>query len=193
MLAGRGDGIDLDTPSHWATDDVKDADRFFELLPIIFPFGGNLYFEGSQVEPEVIRFYEANRAQDAVSVIRDMIFPTPEMYHVKFNGETQSALRQFVKTLPLERLFFHVKGYRDGRLYFTFHDAFAGSLLISQLVPDEAVKEFSQQMKAPFTLEETKVRDTQGLKAFQDLLENPHKLRIAGEPWWRRWGRRLGF
>jgi hypothetical protein len=35
LLAGRGDGIDLDTPFHWAIEGLKQPVPFFEHLPAL--------------------------------------------------------------------------------------------------------------------------------------------------------------
>jgi hypothetical protein len=37
MMAGRGDGIDLDTPFHWVTEGVKQPAALFEHLPELLP------------------------------------------------------------------------------------------------------------------------------------------------------------
>ena len=82
MAAGRGDGIDLDSQDRWAVEGVEDPVTFFRQLALLIPEDSILYFEGHGVVPQAASFYEANRARNAVCVVRDMIFPVPEVFHV---------------------------------------------------------------------------------------------------------------
>src|SRR5260221_3530962 len=92
MAAGRGDGIDLDSQDRWAVEGVKDPVAFFRHLALLIPEDSILYFEGDEVVPDAVRFYEANRAHNAVSVVRDMIFPVPEVFHVSFGPSVTEGL-----------------------------------------------------------------------------------------------------
>src|SRR5439155_14980820 len=80
MAAGRGDGIDLDSPERWVVEGLRDPILFFRNLELLIPADSILYFECSDLPSEVARFYEAHRAgRNAVCVVRDMIFPVPEI------------------------------------------------------------------------------------------------------------------
>jgi hypothetical protein len=56
MLAGRGDGIHLDTPFQWGIDGLEQPVPFFEHLPTLLPPDAILYLKGTSV-PEVAAFY----------------------------------------------------------------------------------------------------------------------------------------
>ncbi len=66
MIAGRGDGIDLDTPCHWAIAGLKQPEPCFQHLPSLLPEGSILYVEGTSIAPEMAAFYSVNRAPNAV-------------------------------------------------------------------------------------------------------------------------------
>jgi hypothetical protein len=87
MVAGRGDGIDLDTPFQWVIEDLKQPVAFFEHLPILLPSDSILYVEGTNIAPEVAAFYLSHRARNAVDVVRDTIAPVPDIYHFTFSPE----------------------------------------------------------------------------------------------------------
>lgn len=196
MAAGRGDGIDLDTPRHWVVEGIADAGRFFDCLPMILPSEANLYFEGASILPEVAMFYETHLAKNPVAVVRDSIFPIPSFYHVPGSAEVIAKVRELLAQHSRPQMFDHVKGYHGESLLFTFHDAFEGWLRISERVPEQAVIEFCGRLQVTPRKEETTKRDPEQLNRFLKLLEDPDawkKMRIAGEPRWRTLLRRLGF
>lgn len=186
MVAGRGDGIDLDTPFQWVIEDLKQPVAFFEHLPTLLPPDAILYVEGTSIASEVATYYSSHHARDAVDVVRDTIAPVPDIYHFTFSPEVCATLRQFAEKHPVAEMFDHIKAYRGRCLLFTFHDAFDGWLLVSEHLPDDAVARFCQALGVSRRREETKRRDPEQLRRILWALENPHKVRIAGESWWRR-------
>ena len=155
MAAGRGDGIDLDTPERWCVEGVMNAAEFFRGLSLLIPEDSNLYIEGTELDEEVVQFYEANRSKNAVCVVRDMIFPAPDMFHVAFGRGVQEKFAEYAQQKPREKCFFHIKGYQGETLLFAFHDAFDGSdLLVSGRVEEERVREFATAVGATYKREE---------------------------------------
>lgn len=187
MIAGRGDGIDLDSPERWIINDLKDSVSFFRQLPHLIPAGSILYFEGCGIHSDLRHFYESNRAPNAISVVRDTIFPVPEMFHVAMTSEALETLIDLLGRHPLEACFNHVKAYHEGRLLFTFHDAFDGSeLMISDRVPDQSIEAFSTTLKVTCRREpNVNKRDPEQLRRILWAMENPHKLRMNW-PWWKK-------
>lgn len=187
MAAGRGDGIDLDTPFRWVVEGIKQPQPFFASLPSLLPTDAILYFEGGSIASDTARFYERHRAPNAVVVVRDTIFPVPDIYHVTFSQEVATQLREWAAGRPSQELFDHIKAYRGESLLFTFHDAFDGYLLLSEHIAEPLVAEFCRNLGVSYQREpNVNKRDPEQLRRFLWALENPHKIRIAGESWWRR-------
>ena len=186
MVAGRGDGIDLDTPFHWVIEGLKQPTKFFEHLPQLLPFDSILYVEGTSIVPEVASFYSSHRSHHAVNVVRDTIAPVPDIYHFAFSPDVCAALRQFAERHLVAEMFDHIKAYRGESLLFTFHDAFSGWLRVSEHLPDDTVVPFCQALGVSRRREATQRRDPEQLRRILWTLENPHKVRFAGESWWRR-------
>ena len=194
MIAGRGDGIDLDTNSRWVLSGVTQPETFFRNLHLLVPPDTVLYFEGCSIAPDVSRFYELNRARNAVAVVRDTIFPVPACFHVSFSPEVVARVCELVAAKPLNELFDHLKAYRGESLLFAFHDAFSTDLLISEHITESAIPEFSTVLGATFRREpNVNKRDPEQLRKFLWALENPRKVRIAGESWWKRLWRRWSW
>jgi hypothetical protein len=190
VIAGRHDGIDLDTPFHWIVEGIKQPEPFFACLGSLLPADAILYFEGISIASDIAKFYAAHRAANAVAVIRDTIFPVPDVYHVAGSAAVIDRLREWAASRPIPDLFDHVKAYRGESLLFTFHDAFDGWLLISDHASEPVVAEFCRNLGVTYRREQTRKRDPEQLRRFLWALENPDRVRIAGEPWWRRVWRR---
>lgn len=195
MAAGRGDGLSLDTPKHWAmTIEVAQAAAFFDALQNILPPDSILYFEGTTIAPEVAAFYSQHRAPNPVAVARDTIFPIPETFHVRFSPEICVKMKEYFTRLAPPEIFDHIKAYRGETLLFTFHDGFDNALLISQHVPKSAIDQFCAALNLTAEEEETILRDTKSLESLLKLMQDPNamrKIKIAGEPRWRTWWRKL--
>lgn len=189
MAAGRGHGIDLDTPFHWVIENLKQPVPFFEHLPELLSPDAIFYVEGSRIAPDIAAFYASHRAPNPVDVARDTIAPVPDIYHITFSPDVCFSLRQFAENRPVAEMFDHLKAYRGETLLFTFHDAFDGWLRISEHIPQETVARFCQVLGVSSRREETKKRDPEQLRRILWLMENPHKMRIVGESRWRRWRR----
>jgi hypothetical protein len=193
ISAGRGDGIDLDTPFHWVIEDLKQPVPFFKQLPELLPPDSILYVEGTSIAADVAAFYSSHRASNALDVVRDTIAPVPDIYHFTFSPDVSGSLRQYAESRSVAELFDHIKAYRGESLLFTFHDAFDGWLRISEHVPQETVARFCQALGVSSRREETKRRDPEPLRQLLSLMENPKKIRFAGESWWRRlWRQWMG-
>jgi len=187
MAAGRGDGIDLDSMDCWVIEGLKDAPAFFRQLNALIPGDSTLYFEGCDLNPEVTRFYEKNRATDAVCVMRDTIFPVPDVFHVAMSPAVIEGLIDMLSRHPVAASLYHAKAYREGKLLFTFHDAFDGSYLyLSDRIPEDNIRAFSSSLSATYRREpNVNKRDPEQLRQFLRMLENPHMLRVNW-PWWKK-------
>ena len=163
MIAGRGDGVDLDTEFRWVVSGIRQPEAFFRNLSLLLPPGSILYFEGCSVCSDVSEFYESHRAPDGVAVVRDTIFPVPVCFHVGFSPEVVIRLCEMATSRASNELFDHIKAYREGALLFTFHDAFANDLLIADHITEPAVAEFSKRLAASYSREPNVGRRDPGL------------------------------
>jgi hypothetical protein len=80
-----------------------------------------------------------------------------------------------------------VKAYRDEKLLFAFHDAFAGhDLLVSGRVSEEGIQAFCTSVGVRYRREPmNKPARPEQLRHLLWALENPHKLRMNW-PWWKK-------
>ncbi len=188
MAAGRGDGIDLDSPQRWVVEGLRDPVSFFQHLAQLIPGDSILYFEVAEPAAETAEFYEANRARrGAVCVVRDMIFPVPEVFHVQMQAGVIEGLVNLLGRCSQQSCFAHVKAYHEGQLLFAFHDAFDGSsMLVSDCIAGEQVQAFCAKTGARCRCEpNVNKRDPEVLRRLLWAMENPDKVRMFW-PWWKK-------
>lgn len=205
-LAGRLEGLDIDTPSHWGIAPVNDPVQFFTGLDAIMPANSILYFEGTNVSPAAQAYYAAHRAKNAVPVARDTIFPVPETFHINYSPEVVAGLLQLFAAHEQSDLCNHIKGYASGALIFVLHDGFGNVLRLSQRVPESAVKTFSDRLSVEYKQCRTTPRDMRQLELFRRMLENDYQREkvfdymrsgqaapatIRNKPWWGRFWDKL--
>ena len=191
MIAGRNDGIELDSDFRWVVSGAPQLGIFFQCLPLILPPDAILHFEGCEVSRDMCAFYEANEAPESVAVMRDTISPVSECFHVIFSREILAKLSELTATRRINELFDHVKVYREKKVLLHFHDAYEqGWFLISDHVPEAAVSEFANRLGASYRREPNVNKRIEGLRALLKAIENPGRIRIKGETWWRRVWRR---
>ena len=117
----------------------------------------------------------------------------PDIYHLNFSAEVSARLRQFAGSYSVAELFDHLKAYQGETLLFAFHDAFDGTLRISDRIPEATVAQFCQALGTPYRREETGRRDPELPRKVLWSLEHPDQPRFpgVGESWVRRTWRRL--
>jgi hypothetical protein len=169
-------------------ENLREPVAFFRHVEVLIPGDSILYIEGINVAPEVASFYESHRAtKGAVCVVRDTIFPVPEIYHVQMAPGVVDGLIELLGKHSREICLNHLKAYREERLLFAFHDAFDGSvLLVSDEIRLEQVKEFCEKIGASFRRERNEIkRNPEVFQALLRAMENPGKVRILW-PWWKK-------
>ena len=190
-VAADQTGLQLDTQFRWVVSGIKDPVRFFQNLPLLLPSNGVVYFEGCSVTRGIAALYEYYEASNPVAVARDIAFPVPECFHVVLAPQFVSRLCELAEQLPLYELLDHIKGYEGKALLFHFHDAFDNDLLVSERVTEAAISDFCSNLNATYRRELNVNKRKNALRALLNATINPVRIRIAGEPLWRRLWRRL--
>ncbi len=183
MADGGFKGIEIDTPFEWAIEGVNLPESFFEHLPKLLPPNSVLYIESAKIAPEVGTFYSANAAPHPEAVRRDTIYPEPHIYHVAFSAEACAMLRRFAATHAVCEMFDHLKAYRGNTLLFSFHDAFAGVLRISEHVPQEKVTKFCDALGVSCRREQVQKFNPANARKIALALEQLERSRA---PWFKR-------
>lgn len=138
--------LHLDGREHWRIDGVRDPRAFFAALPIIFPIGSTLMFEGLDIGDRTRALFREKAALSARRVACDTLDPIPEVFHVNFDEDLAERLCEIMETDGVESCCRHFKGYSESQILFTFHGAFEESLVLSINFSEEAVCEFAKRL-----------------------------------------------
>lgn len=179
-------GIRFDTPQHWVIDGIKRPEPFFRQLSWLMDSSSVLYLEGTAIHPEAGSFYLRHASAHSTAVACDTIFPVPDVYHVDWSPDAVVGMLELISRRPIKELFDHVKGYRDGRVVFTLHDAFEGSLRVADSIPEAKLAAFCSALQVPYRRERTAPVKADALRGLLNAMENPDKVRMPHDPWWRR-------
>lgn len=186
MLREHGAGIDLDSPTQWVIQSLREPAPFFRAMGKLLPEGGTLYMEGISIAPYVAGFYERHAATETVPVVRDCISPEPEIFHVSFSPAVVEGLCELAAERRTSELFDHIKAYHDSALIFSYHDAFDGRMCVTGRRAESVFREFCEMLGGSYSQEATRQRDPEQLRRFLWALENPDKVKMAREPFWKR-------
>ena len=185
-VIGQDQGIRLDTPEHWVIDGIKDPGLLFEHVSLIMEPPSVLYFEGTTIHPEAAAFFLKHATAHLTTVACDTVFPVPDVYHIGLSPEAVIGIAELVSQRPTKELFDHVKGYRHGRVIFTFHDAFEGRFLIADSIPEAKIKAFCEVLRVSYTREQTMRAGGDALRSLLNAIGNPDKVQMPRVTWWRR-------
>jgi hypothetical protein len=167
----------------WTIEGITNPNAFFQHLPIIFPYGMTLFIEGCEIGLTAKSWYEEYPANYEGKVACDTLMPIPESFHVAFSEQFAEGLCQIITSQGLWRAFYHIKGYTEREILFSFHDAFDNAFTISSCVSEANVREFANKMGLI----------AQATKFPPDRLEKLRKMnRIFNPPWWKRVLRKFG-
>lgn len=179
--------IALNTPFHWAVNNINSPILFFENLSFLMDSNSVLYFEGTTIAPEIATFYMRFQVANPALVSSEIIYPKPEIYHIKYSAGVIAEICSFFTRYPKHALFNHIKGYKSDSLIFTFHDAFEGCLRISGNLSEATVMSFCHALKVSYSCEPTRQQPlAEPLKRLLYAMEHPGEVKIRGEYWWER-------
>jgi hypothetical protein len=164
-------------PTYWKIDGIKDPKAFFKHLPKIFPHGLTLFIEEIEASLTAKSLYADYPARYRRKVPCDVICPPPESYHVVFTADFADQLCQLLTSQGFEGTLYHLKGYSEQEIVFSFHEAFTGELVVSNSKPETVVREFAASLNCSVELARYPV-DAHEQLVLMDRALNP--------PWWKR-------
>jgi hypothetical protein len=170
-LLSSQSGLDIDTPCQWVVENLNDPLLFFENLAIFVGRDAVLYIECLDIVPEASAFYFGQQSPHREIVARDLVFPIPIIYHLRFSPELVVGMKRLASKFSIDSLFSHIKCYKDKQIVFTFHDAFNGYLRIADNVSEVNVGKFCNALKCGYALEKTVPRDLQQLQKILSSLQ----------------------
>jgi len=124
----------------WVVDEgIRNAEKFFRVLPKLFPDATLFVAEGYAIADEVATLYRRHAAPDTERpadlprfhlASRDLCACTPDFF---------LELARLAAKKPRERILHHLYLYSGGSQLIYWHDAFANALFLSPDLPEATV------------------------------------------------------
>ncbi len=130
--------------SPWDIDEgIRNAERFFRLLPKLFPDANLFIAQGSRIADDVAAFYRRHEPAVRSRPAELSRFTLARRYFCHCSPEFLLELARFAAKKPRQQLLDHLYLYRDGRQLIEWHDAFANTLFLSADLPEATVSELA--------------------------------------------------
>jgi len=117
------------TAGAWDIDEgIRDAERFFALLPSIFPTATLFFAEGTSVARDVQQCYERFADPGPFLPGRDTVWPHSQTFRCSASPAFFQALSALSAQHANPEILDHLSLYERDRLIFHWHDAFANAI-----------------------------------------------------------------
>jgi hypothetical protein len=131
----------------WDIDEgITDAERFFALLPTVFPEATLFFAEGTSITKDVMRCYDQFANSGPFLPGRDTIFPGSRVFRCAASPAFFQALTTLCAHHANPEILDHLSLYEGDRQLFHWHDAFANAFQLDGAVPESVVA----ALAAPF-------------------------------------------
>jgi hypothetical protein len=105
-------------------------------------------FEIRAACPQARRVYAEHRSPKKYRPLRDTISPRTHLYYCLISQTLSEQLDRVLREHKPAKVFWHIKGFDDHHMLFSFHDADSGgSVCLSPQVGLEAVRAISAALK----------------------------------------------
>ena len=125
------------------SEGIADPERFFALLPALFPDATHLYVEGSSIAPAVRKRYEESEDSGRYLPGRQTLWPPSKVFRLEATPELFQSLSTLAASHAPPELLHHLSLYRGDRPLLVWHDAFANAMLLDGDLPEETVAELA--------------------------------------------------
>jgi hypothetical protein len=126
--------------SPWDIDQgIRNAERFFRVLPKLFPDANLFIAQGSRIADDVAAFYRQHTPPPPSRPTDLSRFTLTRRYFCLASPEFFLELARLAAKKPREQLLHHLYLYRDDHQLIEWHDAFANALLLSPDLPESTI------------------------------------------------------
>ena len=121
---------------------TRDAARFLRGLPVLFPDGAIVYFEGTTERP-FAAWLSAHAVTPGLKIGAGTIWPRPDTYHVPLEAALLNEASSVVEREGISLPSIHVHVHDGTRVLLEWHDAFISDpMYIHSDVPQDRIEAF---------------------------------------------------
>ena len=135
------------TDSLWEITSPKDFPSFLRVLNILIPSNAILYIEGGSDPSDELKSYMLAKCLHNKPIIpMGTIWPKPTYYHIPATENTLNELANIVEHCAELRVAIHFHVYSENRLIIQWYDAFFDPMFVSNIIPEDKIREFCNQL-----------------------------------------------
>jgi hypothetical protein len=110
----------------WEIDSITSVPKFLAAVAEHLPTAHTVSFEIQSACTEARMVYSMSHSRAKFRPLRDTISPKTELHYCTITSSLAADLERVLRNKPVKEVFWHVKGYSDGKLLFAIHDADLG-------------------------------------------------------------------
>ena len=130
----------LENSGAWDIDEgITDAERFFAILPTVFPQATIFFAEGTSIAKDVIHCYELFATPGPFLPGRDTFFPRSRVFRCSASPAFFQALSAVSSRHANPEILDHLSLYEGDRQLLHWHDAFANAFMLDGQLPESSV------------------------------------------------------
>jgi hypothetical protein len=132
----------------WELDVDCSPTLFLTAIARHLPTAHTVSFEIRGACPQARRVYAKHRSPKKYRPLRDTISPRTHLYYCSISEPLSDQLDGVLHEHELAKVFWHIKGYDDQHLLFSFHDADSGgSVCLSPQVAPKTIRAIAAALK----------------------------------------------
>jgi|SRR5688572_24810093 len=125
----------------WELDVACSPTVFLAAVARHLPEAHTASFEIRAACPEVRRIYAQHRSSKKYRPLRDTISPKTHLYYCLISERLSDQLDRVLREHEPAKVFWHIKGFNDKNMLFSFHDAdCGGSVCLSPHVASKTIR-----------------------------------------------------
>lgn len=137
------EGATFDDAHAWTLEGRADPDAFLRALPILFPSGRFVYFEGTTYR-QFATWLKANSVPAPLKVGMETIWPRPDFFHLPLQPDLLASAADIVDDKGIALPSIHLQVHDGSGILLYWHDAFGDDpMFVAKSVPSDRIEEFA--------------------------------------------------
>ncbi|MCC6486542.1 MAG: hypothetical protein IT364_03515 [Candidatus Hydrogenedentes bacterium] len=139
-------GARMSGPKAWVVPPTRNCESMLRALPILFPDGGFVYFEGT-TESRFAAWAEAHAVVPPLKIAYGTLWPRPDFFHIPLEANLMEEAAVLIKQHGIRQPTIHVHVHDGAKVLLEWHDAFEDDpMYVSTALSRERVEAFASAM-----------------------------------------------
>lgn len=110
----------------WEMESITSVPALLSAVSEFLPEARTVSFEIQNASPDARKTYARHRSPEKLQPFRDTISPRTQLHYCLISKSLSDDLNALLRSHEVKEVFWHVKGFDDGKMLFAIHDADMG-------------------------------------------------------------------